>query len=77
MDTHIFKSQSYSLEWASGMSWGSRKGEKEGLIKAFDRNERWVMDCEGMKRDEISLGSLENGLYFGGEKRRMFLLQKT
>jgi len=30
-----------------------------------------------MKRDEISLGPVENGLYIGGEKERMFLLQKT
>jgi hypothetical protein len=30
-----------------------------------------------MKKDEISLGAVENGLYFGREKERMLLLQKT
>jgi hypothetical protein len=51
--------------------------KKEGLIKASDRDERRIRDCGGMKRDEISLGSVENGVYFGREKERMFLLQKT
>jgi hypothetical protein len=59
------------------MNRGSRTGKKEGLIKAFCGNERWIMDCEGMERNEISLGSVENGLYFRREKKRLFLLQKT
>ena len=52
-------------------------GQKKGLIKAFYRNERQITYCEGMERNEISLGSVENGLYFRGEKGGMFLLQKT
>ena len=59
------------------MSWGSGMGKKEGLIKAFDRDEGRITDCEGMKRDEVSLGSVENGLYFRREKKRLFLLQET
>jgi hypothetical protein len=57
--------------WESGMR------KKKAPIKASNRDERRIRDCEGMKRDEISLGSVENGLYFGREKERMFLLQKT
>lgn len=51
--------------------------KKKAPIKASNRDERRIRDCEGMKRDEISLGSVENGLYFGREKERMFLLQKA
>jgi hypothetical protein len=57
--------------WEDGMR------KKEGLIKASDRDERRMRDYEGIKRDEISLGSMEDGLYFGREKKRMFFLQKT
>jgi hypothetical protein len=77
MDIHIFKYQSYLLKWASGMTWGGGMGKKASLIKALDRDEERMTDCEGMKRDEMSLGSVENGLYFGREKKRMFLLQKA
>jgi hypothetical protein len=55
----------------------SRMGRKGDLIKALDWAERLVTDSEGMKRDEISLGSVENGLYFKREKGRMLLLQKA
>ena len=57
--------------WESGMR------KKKAPIKASNRDERRIRDCEGMKRDEISLGSVENGLYFGREKERMFLLQEA
>jgi hypothetical protein len=57
--------------------WNSGMKKKKTPIKASNRDERRIRDCEGMKRDEISLGSVENGLYFGREKERMFLLQKT
>ena len=60
------------------MNCGNRIGHnEEGLIKAFYRNERWITYCEGMESNEISLGSVENELYFRREKKRMFLLQKT
>jgi hypothetical protein len=32
------------------------------------------MGLEGMGSNEISLGSMENGLYFEEEKKRVFLL---
>ena len=52
----------------------SGKGEKEGPFKNLYRNERWVRDCEGMESNEISLGSLEDGLYFRKEEKGMYLL---
>ena len=42
----------------------SRMGQVEGPFKAFYRNERSIMYCEGMESNEISLGSVEDGLYF-------------
>ena len=42
----------------------SRMGEVEGPIKTLYRNEREVRYCEGMENNEISLGSVEDGLYF-------------
>jgi hypothetical protein len=41
------------------------------------RNEWWITSCEGMKRYGISLGSVENGVYFRKEKEGMFLLQRA
>jgi hypothetical protein len=59
------------------MNRGSGIGQEEGLIKAFDRNKRRITYCEGMESNEISLGPVENGLYFRREKKRVFLLQRT
>ncbi len=39
-------------------------GEEEGPIETLYRNERRVRYCEGMENHEISLGSVEDGLYF-------------
>jgi len=55
----------------------SRIGKKEDFIKALYGNEGWITDCEGMERNEISLGPVANGLYFRKGEKRMFLLQKT
>jgi hypothetical protein len=40
-------------------------------------SERWTPSCEGIKRYGISLGSMENGVYFREEKERMCFLQKA
>jgi hypothetical protein len=40
-------------------------------------NERWTTSCEGMKKDGISLGSVENGVHFREEKERVCFLQKA
>jgi hypothetical protein len=59
------------------MNWKSRTGKKEDFSKAFHRNERWITDFEGTERNEISLGPVANGLYFGKEEKGMFLLRKA
>jgi hypothetical protein len=45
-------------------------------IKIFHKIERWITSCEGVKGYGISLGSMENGVYFRKEKKGMCLLQK-
>ena len=49
----------------------------DGVGGEPDSNERWTTSCEGMKKYGISLGSVENGVYFREEKDRMCLLQKA
>jgi hypothetical protein len=49
----------------------------EDHIKAFYGNGEWKGYCEGMACDEISLGSVEDGLYLGRGERRVFLLQES
>jgi len=44
----------------------SRMGGEEGPMKTLYRNKRWVRYGEGMESNEISLGSVEDGLYFRG-----------
>ena len=53
-------------------------GKPPGLYRGeLHKNERWITSCEGMKRYGISLGSVENGVYFRKEKEGMCLLQKA
>jgi hypothetical protein len=59
------------------MNGKGRTGKAEDLIKTFCIDERWKRYCEGVATDETSLGSVEDGLYFGRGKRRVFLLQKS
>jgi len=58
------------------MNSGSRLGQDEDLIKASYMKEGWRTYCEGMDSDEISLGTVENGLYLRREKKGVFLLQR-
>jgi hypothetical protein len=51
-------------------------GQAKDLTKTICSDERWKRYWEGMASDETSLGSMEDGLYFRKEKRRMFLLQE-
>jgi len=41
-----------------------------------ERNGRRRMYWEGINTDEISLGTMEDALYFGRKEERLFLLQK-
>jgi len=41
-----------------------------------ERNGRTRMYWEGINTDEISLGTMEDALYFGRKEERLFLLQK-
>ena len=56
---------------------GSKVGQDEGLMKGSYAKEGWRAYCEGMDSDEISLGTVENELYLGREKKRVFLLQRS
>ncbi len=38
---------------------------------------RTIMYLEGMDSDEVSLGTVEDELYLGGEEKGVFLLQRT
>ena len=51
--------------------------QTEDLIKTFCTNGGWKRYCEGMACDETSLGSVEDGLYLGRKKSRVFLLQES
>jgi hypothetical protein len=57
--------------------WKQKTGPIMISARLLIRNERWITSCEGMERDGISLGSMENGLYSRKEKDGMFLLQKS
>ena len=52
-------------------------GKPRPVAGELHKNERWITLCEGMIRYGISLGSVENGVYFRKEKEGMCLLQKT
>ena len=51
--------------------------QKEAPLEDLDRNKRWMMDSGGMGSDELSLGSVEDGLYSKGKEKGLFLLSKT
>ena len=49
-------------------------GQDEDLMKGLYTKEGWRTYCEGMESDEISLGTMEDGLYLRGERKGVFLL---
>jgi hypothetical protein len=51
--------------------------QAEGLVKTFCSNGGWKTYHEGMACDETSLGSVEDELYLGRKKSRVFLLQES
>jgi hypothetical protein len=51
--------------------------QEEAPLEDLDRNKGWIMDSEGMGSDELSLGPVEDGLYFKGKEKGLFLLSKT
>jgi hypothetical protein len=52
-------------------------GQPEGPLKAFYRHKGWIMQSEGMEYNEISLGSVEDGLYSEKKEKGLFFLSKT
>lgn len=66
METDLSKIRSPRLRIALRDERWSRMGEEEGPIKTLYRNNRGVRYCEGMENNEISLGPVEDGLYFRG-----------
>jgi hypothetical protein len=52
-------------------------GQAEGPLKTLNRNKGWIMHSEGMECNEISLGSVEDGLYFKEKEKGLFFLSKT
>ena len=64
METDIPKILSPRLRISPRDERWSKMGEEEGPIETLYRNEREVRYCEGMENNEISLGSVEDGLYF-------------
>jgi len=59
------------------MNSGSHTGRDEDLMKTSNLKERPRACCEGMDRDEISLGAVEDELYFGRKEKGVFLLQRA
>ena len=53
------------------------QGQPEGPLKAHYRNKGWIMFSEGMECNEISLGSVEDGLYSKKKEKGLFFLSKT
>ena len=52
-------------------------GQAEDPLKLTDRNKGWIMGREGMESNGLSLGSVEDGIYFKGKEKGLFLLSKT
>lgn len=52
-------------------------GEATALLSILNKKKEWISNSEGMEYNEISLGALEDGLYFKGKEKGVFFLSKT